>query len=240
MSIKINTHSIISKLYSNGGDVTKEIVAIFHAKFLNFVRNPYSIKKVLNTFSSLKDLYPTNLIHYESFRRVLDGKKPHQSYLCKILGVSNIEYEEWLGIIFLLLVDFKNNSSNMFEEIVGQIFTESNKFVFGEVYTYDDKSCLLSDRGYSNIYTEDCTSLMVWDFNLYSNGFIRYIFGNVDDLAPSNVPKEIIELYKLQSSKRIDFYWRKNDYHALERYNKNVIYQCYEKVFSSSDEVYGL
>ncbi len=80
---------------------------------------------------------------------------------------------------------------------------------------------------------------MAWDFNLYSNGFIRYVFGDLESLTPTNTPKKIVEAYKAMP-KRVDVHIIGNDLGALEQYNKHAIYQCYRNVFSSSLEHYGL
>ncbi|WP_186299578.1 hypothetical protein [Shewanella algae] len=75
-SIKTNTESLIYKLPNAGADIKSEILNIFISKLLNFIRNPYSIKKVLNTFPQLREVHPTDPIHYKNFERVLNGRKP--------------------------------------------------------------------------------------------------------------------------------------------------------------------
>jgi hypothetical protein len=105
------------------------------------------------------------------------------------------------------------------------------------IYTYDEKTCLLSDRGYSTPLPEK--DHLARDFNLYSHGFIRYLFGNLDLLAPASAPKELIENFKA-TPRSIDVHNIVNDLNALEQYNKHVVYQCRKNVFSSSIECYGL
>lgn len=83
VTIKSNTESLLSKIDLPKADIKPEIINIFRFKILNFVRNPYSIKKILATFSAFKDIFPTDSIHYENFNRVLNGSKPQQKYLCK-------------------------------------------------------------------------------------------------------------------------------------------------------------
>ena len=65
--IKENTEILLLKLASSG-DIKTEILNIFMFKLLNFVRNPYSIKKVLNTFPQLFQFHPTNSVHRENFK----------------------------------------------------------------------------------------------------------------------------------------------------------------------------
>lgn len=235
--IKTNTENLILKLSIPNSDLKNETINLFTSKFLNFVRNPYSIKKVLNTFPQLRDVQPTDPVHNRNLKRVIDGKKPHQQYLCNQLGVTEQEYASWLAIIFLLLTPFEKNSLNFLEQTIKGLYEDKNIFIMILVYTFEDNSCLLSDRGYSIPLPEN--EYMAWDFNLYSNGFIRYLFGNLDSLAPKHAPKYLLEKFK-ERPKNINVFHEKNDLAALAQYNKNVIYQCYNNVFNSSDECFGL
>jgi hypothetical protein len=236
-NIKTNTNSLISKLPQAGADIKSEILNIFVSKFLNFVRNPYSIKKVLNTFPALKNVYPTDPIHYKNFKRVLSGRKPHQEHFCNQLGVTKNEYSDWLAIIFLLLTPLEESQPNFFEQVVKNIYESPDTFIMVLIYTYDDKTCLLSDRGYSIPLPQE--EHMAWDFNLYSRGFIRYMFGNINTLAPANAPKSLLETFKSRP-KSIDVHNIVNDLGALEQYNKHVVYQCCNNVFNSTVECYGI
>jgi hypothetical protein len=96
---------------------------------------------------------------------------------------------------------------------------------------------MLSDRGFSSPLPED--GPLAFDFNLNSKAFIRYIFGNIDKLAPENTPNDLIEQFK-SKPKTINVYNLTNDLDALEQYNKNVVYQCFNNVFNSSTDCYGL
>lgn len=237
VSIRENTNSLLSKLPNAGVDIKSEILNIFISKFLNFVRNPYSIKKVLNTFPRLSGIKPTDPVHYKNFERVLNGRKPQQKYLCNKLGVTEDDYIKWLSVIFLLLVPFEEEQPNFLDKVVRSLYEDQDLLVMIYIYTYDDKTCLLSDRGYSIPLPEN--KYMAWDFNLYSNGFIRYIFGNIDLFIPQNVPVTFVERVK-SVQKSITVHSITNDLNALKEYNKNVVYQCKKSVFNSSSECYGL
>lgn len=236
-SIKKNTQSLLAKLANSGADIKSEILEIFASKFLNFVRNPYSIKKILNTFPTLTSVHPTDPVHYENFERVLKGRKPQQKYLCEKLGISEREYTEWLSIIFLLLTPLGINNSNFLENVIKGLYESPKSFIMVIIYTYDEKTCLLSDRGYSIPLPEQ--DHMAFDFNLCSNAFIRYVFSNIDALAPPEAPRKIIEALK-ENPKTVNVHSVVNDLAALEQYNKHVVYQCFETVFNSSAECYGL
>lgn len=225
-NIKSNTKNLILKLSCQNADVKSEILNIFLSKFINFVRNPYSIKKVLNTFASLKNIYPTNPIHYKNFKRVLNGRKPHQSYLCEQLNISAEEYRDWLAIIFLSLTSFEENQPNFLEQMIKGYYENPEIAIGVMIYTYDDKTCLLSDRGYSSPFPEN--EHQAWDFNLYSHGFIRYAFIDLEAHTSKRTPKSI------------KVYHENNNLSALEQYNKQVVNQCHQKVFNSSSECYGI
>lgn len=236
-NIKSNTESLILKLSCPSADIKSEILNIFLSKFLNFVRNPYSIKKVLKTFTSLKNKYPTNPLHHKNFERVLNGRKPHQSDLCDQLSISEEEYRDWLTMIFLSLSSFEENQPNFLEHMIKGLYEDPENYISITIYTYNDKTCLLSDRGYSIPSPEN--KHMIWDFNLYSHGFIRYAFLDLEALTPKRTPQNIIEKYKA-SPKSIKVYHESNDLSALEQYNRHVVYQCYKNVFNSSSECYGI
>lgn len=236
-NIKDNTLSLLEKLPTNDANIKPEILNIFISKFINFVRNPYSIKKVLNSFPTLTNVHPTDPFHYENFERILKGRKPHQKYLCEELEISEKEYAEWLSVIFLLLAPLDKEKPNLLEQIIKNIYESRESFIMVMVYTYDENTCLLSDRGYSIPLPEQ--DHMAFDFNLCSRAFIRYVFSNVDAIAPKAAPKELTESFK-SMPKTIHFHKFSNDLNALEQYNKHVVYQCFETVFNSSTECYGL
>lgn len=236
--IKVNTESLLSKIcMSESDDIKSEILNIFRFKILNFVRNPYSIKKFLNTFSDLKNIFPTGPIHYKNFNRVLNGSKPQQNYLCKQLGITKSEYREWLAIIFLLLTPLKADQPNFLDQSIKRVYENPDLFIQVYVYTYDNETCLLSDRGFSVYEIEDNTT--VWDFNLCSHGFIRYVFVNIDKSVPQNTSKEVLDIFK-STSNEVKCMTEHNDLFALEIYNQRVVELCYENVFNSSTNCYGI
>ncbi len=237
LGIKINTENLINKLRIKHADIKSEVLNIFVFKLLNFIRNPYSIKKILNTFPSLVGLYPTDVMHYQNFQQVLNGRKPQQEFLCKQLNISEEEYTKWLAILFMLLIRLEENKPNFLEQCVKGLFENPDTYSMVIIHTYDEKTCLLSDRGFSNPLPQD--DHLVFDFNLYSKGFIRYVFGNIDKLAPQNAPQEMIEYYK-SMRKAIDVQHSNNDLNALAQYNKIIVTQCFETVFNSNTECYGV
>jgi hypothetical protein len=102
--IKDHTQRLLAKLNTGSRDIKAEIIDLFAAKLLNFVRNPFSIQKVLNSFPGLASYDPTDPALLADYRRIVSGKKPHQAYLCAQLGISDAQYVEWLRVLFMLLM----------------------------------------------------------------------------------------------------------------------------------------
>lgn len=236
--IQENTRSLLNKLPDARSDIKSEVLNIFVLKFLNFVRNPHSVQKVLNTFPQLISLCPTDPTHLGNLQRVLHGVKPQQKHLCQKLGISEKEYTEWLTVIFMLLTRFEGATElNFLESAVRGLCRSPNTYKRIIIYTYDTQACLLSDRGYSIPLPEG--KHLAFDFNLCSNAFIRYVFADIDELAPRNAPPVLIERFKARSPE-IDVNTFINDLDALAKYNRNVVYQCASTVFNSSTECYGV
>lgn len=236
-SIEANTKSVLSKASTPNANIKSEILNIFRYKILNFVRNPYSIKKILNTFSELKGVIPTDPIHFENFERVLNGSNIQQDYLCEQLDITKDDYKEWLAIIFLLLNPMEENEINFLDQFIKRTYENPNSLIKVCIYTYDDETCLLSDRGFSFYELENNTT--VWDFNLCSQGFIRYVFMNIEASVPQDTPQKILDMLK-STSNRVGWMIEPNDLIALEMYNQRTVELCYEHVFSSSLRCHGI
>ncbi|WP_448090306.1 hypothetical protein [Pseudomonas azerbaijanoccidentalis] len=235
--IKLTTLELLRKIQITSEDIGSEIVNLFSMKFLNFIRNPYSIKKILNTFPTLMNIQPTDPVHLENFKKVLAGRKPHQEYLCRTLNVSKKDYIAWLAVIFLLLTPVAEGGQNFLNDTVRGLFESRDLFMMVIIYTYDDHACLLSDRGFSEPLVSG-NDRMAFDFNLYSQGFIRYTFSTIDLVSPPGTPKRIIDLFK--ETKQVMVHHHHNDLEALKKYNQHVIYQCYKNVFSSQSTCFGV
>lgn len=236
--IKVHTDELLRKINLHPApDITREVINIFAAKFINFIRNPFSIKKILNTFPSLIGLEPTSPMHHNNYLKVINGNKPQKEYICGILNISHFEYDCWLSVIFMLLSSFEENKPNLVENMVRSIFEKKDIYVSVVLYTYQNKTCLLSDRGYSIPISDEMQT--TFDFNLFSHGFIRYIFGDVDKILHKQGLHLHSELYK-SFPKQIHLHHKIDDLETLEKYNKNVVHQCHKYVFNSTIDCYGV
>ncbi len=235
--INSNTESLLNKITNKDLDIKSEILKIFASKMLNFVRNPYSVNKVINSFPHVSNYYPTDPVHYCNFEKIIKGKKPHQEYLCKYFNISEYDYIKWLATIFMLLNPLENGKPNYLNQVIKNLYESKDLYIMVIVYTYDRESCILSDRGYSNPLPDG--DYLSFDFNLRSDAFIRYMFGDINKIAPKNTPKRLIESYKLHP-KSINIDHVHNDLNILDKYNKNVFYQCFSHVYNSKPTCYGL
>ncbi|WP_417784319.1 hypothetical protein [Terasakiella pusilla] len=231
-----NTTSLLKNINSQGLDVKGEIINIFLSKFLNFVRNPYTIKKVLNSFPVLKNLQPTDEKILSNYEKVTKGKKPQIEHLCKRLNLPQKDYIDWLRIIFLLKT-VKLGDYNFFEHLIAELFNNPKTITQVDVYQYDQDICLLSDRGFIN--SIDHNGILTYEFNLDSKNFIRFLFADIQAVAPIWADREIISKY-CALPKNIQVTVHKNDMDSLDSYNKLVIYQSFEHVFAAQKSPFGV
>ncbi len=233
--IKTHTDNLIHKL-EIGQSVNEEVVNLFCAKLLNFTRNPFSIHKVLNTFGSLTNFVPAMPEYQKIFERVLTGRKPHQEHLCAQFGITDAEYQKWLGMLFMLALPSGEGEMNMLESIVKGMFVSKEQEICVLVSLYSEASCLLSDRASST--NTDRAGVDGFDFNLCSKAFIRYLFADIDAIAPKHAPPDYLESYKDALNRQplprtIKLYCEKNNEELLKGFNRNVIYQSHSHVYCS-------
>jgi len=233
-NVKAHTESLLHKLNAGKKDVNEEVVNLFSAKLLNFTRNPFSIHKVLNTFGTLTNYVPVKPEHQFTFERILNGRKPHQAHLCEELGITDAEYEKWLRMLFMLFLPSGDGELNMLESIVKGMFTNKEHLITVLVSIYNDAHCLLSDRSFST--HTDRAGVNSFDFNLCSRAFIRYLFADIDAMAPPNTPPEYLENYKDALERQplprpIHLYFDMDNEELLKGFNRNVIYQSHSHVY---------
>lgn len=237
--IESHTKGLLGKLNSRSDDIKAETIDLFAAKLLNFVRNPFSIEKVLNTFPNLARYDPTDPALLASYRRIVSGKKPHQAYLCSQLGINDRQYVEWLRVLFMLLAQTAGETRpNLFEEVIKGLVENRKTQVSAFVWEYDDERCLLSDRGYCQPIADG--EHMAFSFNLCSSAFIDYIFADVSTLMQGRASPEFLAHALASFEKRPEVTLKvtltRNDRAMLARYNRRVIEQCYERVYCSAKD----
>ncbi len=168
------TQCLLEKAAAKSSDVVAELVDLFVAKLMNFARNPYCVPKMLNTFPAFKCMRPTDPEQNRLLEKVLTGRKPHQKYVCKQLGLSEVQYREWLATLFMLLADFQQGQPNFLGQAVAGLFNSTETSACAMVSTYTTEKVLLSDRAMTS--SLENASGSGFDFNLSDSAFVRYVF----------------------------------------------------------------
>lgn len=233
--IEAHTRSLLVKLNTGGGDIKAEIIDLFAAKLLNFVRNPFSIVKVLNSFPGLASYDPTDPALLAEYRRIVSGKKPHQAYLCAQLGISDAQYVEWLRVLFMLLVPMAEGQPNFFEDVIRRLLENRKMHVAAVVNEYDSARCLLSDRGFSQPIADG--PHMAFSFNLCATAFVDYVFldpaTSLKGKASPEFIAQAIANWERLPEKQISVTFVRNNLDMLARFNRRAIEQCYKRVYCS-------
>tara|TARA_R110000851_G_C13083120_1_gene565997 strand:- start:150 stop:1139 length:990 start_codon:yes stop_codon:yes gene_type:complete len=238
---EINTLNLLQKLEENNNDIKEELLSLFVLKLLNTFRNPYCIKKTLNTIGQASIHQPLDSSLAKIFLKVKQGNKPQQQWLCSQLGITPEEYGSWLKTLFILLMRPDENKPNILEQMVKSMYENDSSVINVFVFYYDEelieRSVLLSDRGFSTPVQSD--EVLAYNFNLSSRAFITFAFSNVNQSAPEATPQRIIDAYKhMRNNVSVKMF--KNNLDALTVYNKHTVYQSFERVYCSNKVIYGL
>jgi hypothetical protein len=235
--VRENTESLMRKHEEHSDDCKEELLTLFLAKMLNFIRNPFSVQKVLNTFGAMAVHHPTDPAIYASYMRIMIGRKPQQAALCARLGITDVQYAAWLRVIFMLLTPMADGHNNLLEQMMKNLFENEDHEVIVQVHRFDDQACLLSDRGIS--WPLDLAEHLAFDFNLCSAAFVRFAFMSHDTFPPGGMPPMIRAGLKM-GPKRIHVAYGMNDFQSLKIFHQRVIDQCHEKVYCSKTTPYGV
>lgn len=238
------TNVIVNKVREgcNGEDVSDVLVELLRVKFMNFLRNPFSIKKVLNSVGDLSSYYPVERGLLKEFNLIDDSYKPHADRLCNFFNVTYEEYIKWIKILFLVLMRPGDMKENILEAVVRNLLEDKRLktmfIIFHYTGEHDDKKVCLSDRSWVDCIEHD-DDRMGMDFNLTSNMFLRFGTVSLESLMPPGTPSHIVDLF-LSRPKDIECFVIENDLNILSSYNRNAVLQSYQKVFCGSSEIYGL
>lgn len=239
--VEILTRNLIEKSVNNHPITEDEIFNLITCKFLNFIRNPFSIKKIINTFSQSLNYHPQEHFLAQEFKKInktniLISQK-HLDYL----KISIDDYINWLKIIFISL-SVEMEGESLTEKLIKATFDKKNRIILMRLNIYDSEICLLSDRGYvdqSQLFKDSfCMS-----FNLTKNAFITIITmdNSISSLRNANLGlNEYLDMLEARGLTkmeidRINLHVIKNDIKILQAYNSNVRFQCSKNFYSSRD-----
>ena len=217
--------------------VNQELFDLFVAKMVNFVRNPFSVAKVLNTFGVMGQHHPTDPQVYAEYQRILTGRRPQQAYLCAKLGISDEQYGAWLRVVFMLLTPLADGQVTMLEHALGTLFGDRDHALHIHLHTYSTERCLLSDRGWTVPVPED--RHLVFDFNLSAQAFIRYAFLDYEATLGYPLPRMIRQGLS-RGPKVVQLSYLHDDLVALDVFHRRIIEQSFERVFSSGLSPYSV
>jgi len=245
--IKIATFALVEKLKEKNNDILIELNDVLCLKFLNLIRNPWNIRKVLNTFGAFTDLYPRSEQLLKEYLLLESRDDGGLERVCRVFNVSKKEYILWMRVIFLSMVDFDNNES-MLENLIRAMLEDkkyaTGLYIYGISEAYSDKKPLLSDRAFVDFSDPTEPSLFV-AFNLNANYFIKFGLMDVKHFMEQKCPhgmnkeKVLSQFYNQQKKIQIHFSEDNEDVlSALANYNMNAVYQCHSKVFCSVPYVY--
>jgi hypothetical protein len=232
--IEQHTRALFEKLSQRTFDVKKELVELFSAKLLNFVRNPFCIEKVLNSFPGVANVQPTHAGFLGTYRQIIAGKRPHQSWLCAQLGIDDERYAEWLRMLFMLLVPIGQDGSNLFEGVIKGLLENRASHIGAFLATYDQPCVLLSDRGFSQPVA-DSPHMMAMSFNLCSTAFIDFAFADPATLLHGRANTQFVEHaldnWRRRATSTVNLTVTHNDRALLARHNRRVVEQCHSRVY---------
>ncbi|AXY57566.1 hypothetical protein CDG60_13960 [Acinetobacter chinensis] len=239
--IEALTSNLQRKVKSKEDIDEQEIIDLVSAKFLNFLRNPFSIKKVLNSFHPLQNLIPTDESLLREFRKI-NSNNIHISpeYLDR-LDVSIEQYLNWLRTIFIALT-VQMYGKSIAEYLVDGLFDPKSKVIVLVLNIYDSQTCLLSDRGYVDYGALYDNKPFAMGFNLNKNMFLSVVIKNnsLDEFI-KEYPflKQKLDYLKEKGQSRfhqtgIDLTVFNNNIELLKAYNSNVMFQCKNNFYSAT------
>jgi hypothetical protein len=212
--------------------------SVFGAKLLGSLRNPFCVRKALSTIAAAAQYSPTDSQLHAAYSRVLAGAKPHRDDVCAKFGLGSEEYETWLRCLFMMIAVAAPGEGTILDMALALLFATSawGAGVYGYIGTPDEQVCLLSDRGFNTLQNDQGTLTM--EFNVASRVFVRFGFLGVSEALPETVRRH--GLAALMSGLSPDIRVINKDLAALIDYNRRTLYQCKERVYSASDNPYGV
>jgi hypothetical protein len=248
--IHASTICFLNKIDRNDSDILGELNDVLAMKFLNFIRNPFNIEKVLNTFGALADYYPLNSKLRAEYDKIEKRNDKGVERISQLFGVEKSMYFKWMRVIFLILMESFNEGKSMLDDIIYQFITDKKQATAVWVYKFTDenenKKVCLSDRSFVDL-AEPGSGSLVMAFNLTKNCFIKLAMIDVKTMLENSPDRPNTVEYLMESLERIpksiEIRLLLNGELALEslaHYNRNAILQCHERVYCSSSNIYGL
>lgn len=236
-----NTAALIKRVIQGKNlgmiEANEDLLELFTAKMVSFLRNPFCVAKSVDTFGEFAKFHPADPALDAIYLRVLSGKKPQLEELSQRYGLTIEQYFLWLRILFMSLVPMDGGASNLFDAGCRAIFFKAGNRTVIQVHTYTSERCLLSDRSITSI--DNMGGMTMLMFNLAANAFV--VYGLVDCAARfgSPLPGLIARELQRQPNAILREYFSDN-LDALEAFNQGTLYQAHSRVFCSDSRPYGI
>lgn len=226
---------------NSGGDVLKGAAErVFKAKFMGWIRNPYSIARTIDMYKGLVGFCPTDPFLLADFSDIRTGTKPHLASICAEFGVTTEQYLQWLEILFLALMTPSGSTKSILESSVENIVESNGHMGHVMVATFDDVAgcrVAIPDTGYLQ-GTQDPNHNMFL-FNLSRSAFASF---NIVDLSKQTLVKVPSHMREQVKTFNIKFsaQHHHNDMGLLERFNVLAAYQAHSHIFCADPQVFGI
>jgi hypothetical protein len=238
---------------------------IWLLKFLNIWRNPYGVKKFLNTFYMLYSYPPPTDRYFLKCYQDIDNLKTNDLFKgFSDLGLSLKEYKKWLrGLLLLLMPNAETSAAqgnpfnNIFERIAYDLLTNKTTFRFIKLHVLSEGfpgRFLLNDRSYFYSTEPSNKDQLILNFNITDRIAMTYMITTPDiqnvvrnDPALSRfinqfgrkLGEEFIRASQTEIAQDIQLKLIRDDYQEVEKFNRGMILQAKRYVFCSQKNVIG-
>lgn len=178
-NINQSTTSLIDKIRQGDNNILSEVFNIFSAKQLNFIRNPYSIKKVINTYGLLTESHFTDQKLYGLGQTINAIKDQDIGDRASAYNVTTHEYKKWLYIIFMALAQH-TKKDNFLTKTIYSLLKDQHFINHALIFKYSNHSPVLLDRGVINYENE---GTYIFYANLNMSSFIQLSFTNIHEYS---------------------------------------------------------
>jgi hypothetical protein len=229
-----------------------DAIRIWGLKFLNTFRNPYSIRKTVDTFREPERYFPTDPTYKSWHQSIMDETDNPLFTALDDTGVTLDEFKKWqLGLLLLVMRNEAPGIGNypyadtLMGQMAHELLTDRSRItwlVFHVLSKDFDGRFLLSDRGYTAGSAPKDKARLVLDFNLSDR--IAITFCSIDPKSISFprapwVNDTILDAahaeLTAQSERPVVF----DDSDWLANYNERTIYYAYKHVYCSREQVVG-
>lgn len=243
-----STDAILEKIRCGRECLEDDFKPLFAAKFLNFLRSPLSVDKIMNTLQSVSAYAPAEAELRNEYKKIGSGHLPNLPSILDQFDLTEEKWKTWIRALVMLLT-VTDGSKNLFEQSIDDLYGKSVMKVW--IYHYSGKSkdevCLLSDRGF-NVVNNDPGEFTI-EFNLRSSSFIRFQFLDAEEIVKhvltnsphlQSLPAKMPRIRFKVEFERFTFEQHMDQRQILEEYNRRTVDMCSSRVFCAGPEVAGV